>query len=89
MRGEGSRWCLGSGAGLGLVALLLPKCPLCLAGYLALFGVGATAGIAIAELAAPAAIVLAVMMVGAASISWARDRRRTPTCCYATYRMPP
>jgi hypothetical protein len=89
MRGEGSRWWLGSGAGLGLVALLLPKCPLCLASYLALVGVGTAAGITIAELAAPAVVVLAVTLVGAAMISWARDRRRTPTCCCATSRTPP
>lgn len=60
-----SAWWIGSGVGLGLVAVLVPKCPLCVAGWLALIGVGATMGIAVGELLAPASAVLAVLVVGA------------------------
>ncbi len=60
-----SGWWLGSGVALGLVAVLVPKCPLCLAGWLALIGVGATVGIAVGELLAPTSVVLAALVVGA------------------------
>lgn len=66
MRGEActrSRWCLGSGVSLGLVAVLLPKCPVCIAGWLAVIGLGATMGIAIGELATPALALLAALFV--------------------------
>ena len=50
-----------------LLALLAPKCPMCLAAYLAFVGAGTAA--AVAPLLLPAAIVLAV-----AAIAWRLSR---------------
>jgi hypothetical protein len=66
------RWWLGSGVGLGLVAALAPKCPLCFAAYLAVLGLGTTTGLTIAELLAPTSAVLGMALVGVWIVARAR-----------------
>lgn len=65
---------------LGVV--LVPKCPLCVAAYLA--GIGASAGTAaaLAPWARPAAWLLLALSLGGWLFEWSR-RRRLPTapCC--------
>src|SRR5262245_6067129 len=62
--------------GSALVAVLVPKCPLCVAAYLVLLGVSAGAASLAAPLLFPAAIALAALAFGAA-VFRGRDRRRT------------
>ena len=51
----------GSTVGAVLAALLLPKCPLCIAALLGAAGIGATSAILVAPWLRPACIVLAVI----------------------------
>ena len=71
------------GAVLGLI--FLPKCPLCIAAYLASFGVGAGAAAFAAPLLRPLAVVLALMAFAAllrsAWRSVAREPTTSPGCC--------
>ncbi|WP_050726627.1 hypothetical protein [Vulgatibacter incomptus] len=48
----------------GTAALLAPKCPLCLAAYLSLFGVTLEAASVVAPLLRPLGLVLLVLALG-------------------------
>ena len=64
---------------LGLGAVLAPKCPGCLVGYLSLVGLGLGTATTIAPLLRPAGLALAA--VSAAAIAWRLLRapaRRNP-----------
>lgn len=47
----------------GMLAMLAPKCPLCLAGYLAAFGIGSAAARSVAPFLLPMGIVFLVASV--------------------------
>ena len=72
---------------LGLLGVLVPKCPLCFAAYLCLFGVSASTARAIAVLGRPLALGLVACSVIATA--WfvaqrARSRKVSsarPSCC--------
>jgi len=73
---------------LSCLAVVVPKCPLCAAAYLCLFGVSASSASAIVELGAP--LCLALIASSTVATAWfvARRRRRltagderAPTCC--------
>lgn len=73
---------VGSGLGLALAvgAALLPKCPLCLAGYLAFFGIAGAAGVLapiVAPLLAPLAAALALGSVATLVALVQRARARS------------
>lgn len=68
------RWAPGHAVGWGIAALLLPKCPACVAGYLSVLGVGLGVGTAIGGVLRPACIVLAVV---ATALSLTRRLRRS------------
>jgi hypothetical protein len=60
---------------LGVGLALVPKCPMCLAAYLSLFGLGMTA----ASLLSPWCAPLALALILAAALGLARSlRRRSP-----------
>ncbi|WP_394842011.1 hypothetical protein LZC95_33660 [Pendulispora brunnea] len=62
----------------GLLAMIAPKCPLCLAGYLAFLGFGSTAARSIAPLLLPmgiAFLVASVAMFGIYRAKLARARQ--------------
>jgi hypothetical protein len=57
----------------GAAALLVPKCPLCVAAMLAALGVGTSAASALAPLVRPIAfLLLASVVVGVAVTTWRR-----------------
>jgi hypothetical protein len=61
--GKRSRAVVGSSLGvvLGLAAALLPKCPLCVAAYLSMLGVGTAVSHAVAPLLFPIGIALTAL----------------------------
>jgi hypothetical protein len=59
----------------GLALIAAPKCPLCLAAYLSLLGVGAGAASAAAPLFAPIGVALVAATALVALVRW---RRRLP-----------
>ena len=71
------------GAVLGVAGVLVPKCPLCVAAYLCLFGVSASSAQAIAKLGVPLCIALVLAsLLGTAFLVAQRGRRsraRTPS----------
>jgi hypothetical protein len=72
-----------SSFGAALLAVLVPKCPLCIAAYLATFGLGATAAHGAALFVRPIVFTLAgVALFSLALGAWrSRKRRATPSCC--------
>ena len=60
----------------GLLLALAPKCPLCLAAYLSVLGVGAGAAQAIAPWIRPVAASLLVLALGLTVAAWISYRRR-------------
>lgn len=66
---------------LGVV--LMPKCPLCVAAYLASIGASPGTAAALAPWARPAAWLLLALSLVAWWLGWARSRRPepAPTCC--------
>jgi hypothetical protein len=61
---------------LGLGAALLPQCPLCVAGYLSIVGLGATAAGVLTSLFFPLGIVM--MLSSAVSLALFVMRRSSP-----------
>jgi hypothetical protein len=59
----------------GLLAALLPKCPLCLAGYLSLFGVTVGAAAAATAVLRPLGLALAALGLGWLALRWRRRAR--------------
>ena len=57
---------------LGVALALVPKCPMCIAGYLSVFGLGMAAAGAIAPWCLPLALALALLVISAARLSGAR-----------------
>ena len=77
-----------SPVGSAILFALAPKCPLCVAAYLASIGLGAGAAACLAPLLRPALVVFAAAGVLALlwSVSLWRARRRAPPasgCCCA------
>src|SRR5688572_4110230 len=72
-----------SSVGAALLAVLVPKCPLCVAAYLTSLGLGAAASHSAAPFVRPAAFMLAaVSLIVLALGVWRRHKRRTaPSCC--------
>ncbi len=75
---------------LGLLGVLVPKCPLCLAAYLCLFGLSASTARAVAVLGLPlalgligcSAIATALFVAGRARrVRTARRAHATRSCC--------
>lgn len=56
-----------------LVALLIPKCPACIAAYLMAFGLGSGAAWGLARSAWPAAAVAVVLSLGCLFCLWRRS----------------
>ncbi len=71
-----SRWTPRGAIGWGLVAIALPKCPACIAGYLSLLGVGLGMGSVLAGVARPTCIALALV----AAALFLRRRVRVSAC---------
>lgn len=68
--------------GAALVAVLIPKCPMCVGAYLASFGFGAAAAASAAPLVRPALFMLAgVSLVIAALMAWRRRGSGGAGCC--------
>lgn len=59
---------------LGVALALVPKCPLCIAAYLSVFGLGMAAAGAIAPWCLPLALALIVMSVAWGLRSWPERR---------------
>ncbi|WP_394831359.1 hypothetical protein LVJ94_33100 [Pendulispora rubella] len=59
----------------GVLAMIAPKCPLCLAGYLAFLGLGGAAARSIAPFLLPMAIVFLVASVAMFGIYRAKSDR--------------
>ena len=76
----------GSTVGAVLAALLLPKCPLCIAALLGAAGVGATSAALVAPWLRPACIVLAVMGAMVFLASRRRTLRRIGDDCSLAHR---
>ena len=72
-----------SSFGAALVALLVPKCPLCVAAYLASFGLSAAAARGAAAFVRPFALALAGLAFAALALGVWRslERRKRPGCC--------
>ncbi len=60
----------------GLLLALAPKCPLCLAAYLSVLGVGAGAATLISPWLRPVAIALLLAIGMATILAWYRNGRR-------------
>lgn len=78
-RRDGVRRVARASASIGaiVVAVLIPKCPLCIAAWLSAIGVGATLGLTLAPVVRPSVIALAVLaLVVVARGEWRRRRRR-------------
>jgi hypothetical protein len=58
-----------SGIGAGLLAVLIPKCPLCVAAWLTALGVGATGAGLVAPLVRPVALAL-ILVATVLAIVW-------------------
>jgi len=66
------------GAALGVATVILPKCPLCLAAYLCLFGVSASTARVVARLGVPLSLaLLAGAVLGTACLVAQRGRLLT------------
>ena len=61
---------------LGLGGVLIPKCPLCVAAYLCLFGVSAGSARAVAQLGMPLCLLLVLVSASATALFVARRGRR-------------
>ncbi|MGC4086599.1 MAG: hypothetical protein QM756_16850 [Polyangiaceae bacterium] len=72
-----------SALGTAVIALLVPKCPLCVAMYLTGFGLSATFSRGAAPFVRPVAFALVALAGVALTLAvWrARRRRVAPSCC--------
>jgi hypothetical protein len=66
--------------GPALLAVLIPKCPVCVAAYLVLFGLSAGAASVAAPLLFPASIALCALAVAATLVRSARTRSERSGC---------
>jgi hypothetical protein len=75
----------GTSFGAALVAVVVPKCPLCVATYMAGFGLSASAAQATAPYVRPIALGLAILsLAGLALGMWHTRKQRDdeqPSCC--------
>jgi hypothetical protein len=60
----------------GLLAMLVPKCPLCLVAYLSLFGVGLGAASVASALLRPLGVGLAALALGLILVRRARAKEQ-------------
>jgi hypothetical protein len=75
-----------SASGAALIALLLPKCPLCVAAFLAAAGASASVAQGAAALVRPAAFTVAAIALLAFAIgTWRRRRARAAHDCCGHY----
>jgi hypothetical protein len=79
-----------SAAVVTLLAISLPKCPLCVAAYLIAFGISASVAHAAAPFVQPLAFALVAATLVALTLgAWRlRHREAQPTCCSVTQRRP-
>jgi hypothetical protein len=71
-----------SSLGAAIVALLVPKCPMCVAAYLASLGLGAGVSHSAAPFVRPVAFTIAgVAALALALGAWRIGRRRAAPCC--------
>jgi hypothetical protein len=64
---------------VSLFAVVVPKCPLCLAAYLGLFGVSASSARAVVKLGLPLCLTLIAGCALATALFVARRGQRSPT----------
>jgi len=68
------------GSALALSAVMLPKCPLCVAAYLCVFGVSATSARAVVQLGLPLCIAFIAASALGTALFVARRGRDRPRC---------
>jgi hypothetical protein len=75
----------GSSIGAVAAALVLPKCPLCIVGFLSAMGIGGSLVEAVVPMLRPAALAVGLVLavVLAASLVVRRTRRRACPACAA------
>lgn len=78
LRGRAGRLLVGSwlGSALAFLALLVPKCPLCVAAYLCFFGVSASSARAVVQLGVPLCLALVAGSALATALFVAQRGRR-------------
>lgn len=64
-----------------LCAVLLPKCPMCIAAWLSILGIGAGIGAAVGLVLRPLAIAVAVTTAVTLLASWLRARATARGAC--------
>jgi hypothetical protein len=82
----GSPYCFGLGVSLTALA---PKCPLCLAAYLSLFGIGGAAASVVHPLLRPLGALLVALAVATLLRHWLGTRRRVSRLGFGAPARPP
>ena len=67
--------------GSGVAAVLVPKCPICIAGWLSVVGIGAGVGATVALVLRPALVVLAIITAAFVLVGWVRARASAKAGC--------
>ena len=66
--------------GSGIAAVFVPKCPMCIAGWLSVVGIGAGVGATVALVLRPALVVLATITAALVLARWVRARSKVGCC---------